>query len=113
MKWFSSKVRVVCLVEPEGAQRYMDSVYVFKADDFETAFQRAVDLGKEQEEEYLNAENQIVRWRLKEVISLDVINHTSLDGAEVYSEPVELEVGARLPFDADFQPEKSLPTQTV
>jgi hypothetical protein len=31
MNWYSSKVRVVCLVQGHGAVRYMDSVHLFKA----------------------------------------------------------------------------------
>ena len=46
--WFSTKVRLVCLIEPIGAVRYMDSVYVFCSADFQTAFKRALELGKSQ-----------------------------------------------------------------
>lgn len=112
MDWFSTKVRLVCLIESQRADTYMDSVYVFRSQDWATAFQRAIELGKQQEKEYLNADNRQVRWRLKEIISLDWLFAQSLDGAEVYSESVAVGAGDSIPFDAAFEPEKSTPTQT-
>jgi hypothetical protein len=85
---------------------------LFRAADFDEAFQRALALGRAQEEEYLGGEGEKVRWRLKEVISLDILDE-ELDGAEVYSEPVALAPGETYSFDVTFEPEKSQPTQTV
>lgn len=119
MAWFSTKVRLAVLVEPKGADGYMDSVYIFRQGDVEDwtvlwsrAFQRALELGRQQEQEYLNPDSQRVRWRLKEIISLDIVRAESLDGAEVYSEPADLASGDSIPFDAVFAPERSVPTQT-
>ena len=111
--WFSTKVRLVCLIESIGAHRYMDSVYLFQSADFEAAFTRALELGRSQEKSYLNADNQQVVWKLKEVVSLDNIAAKSLDGAEVYSEPVDLGDDESIPFYSEFHPEKSQPTQTI
>ena len=111
--WFSAKVRLVCLVESGGATRYMDSVFVFKADDWGPAFQRALSLGHSTEETYKNMEGEQVVWRLVKVVSLDWIEVSDLDGAEVYSEPVPLDPGENIPFDTVFKPEESEPTQTI
>lgn len=100
------------LIESQGADTYMDSVYVFHSHDWTTAFQRALELGKRQEEQYLNADNRRVRWRLQQIVTLDWLSTTSLDGAEVYSEPVTVEPNNSIPFDALFEPEKSQPTRT-
>jgi hypothetical protein len=112
MNWYSSKVRVVCLVQGHGAVRYMDSVHLFKANDFPDAHAVAVRLGRKHETEYANGDGELVRWRLQCLISLDCIQG-KLDGAEVYSEPVPLEPGDAFAFDAAFRPEDSEPTQTV
>ena len=111
--WFSAKVRLVCLIEPTGAVRYMDSVYVFRSADFQTAFKRALDLGKSQERSYLNANNKRAEWKLVEIVSLDIIAAESLDGVEVYSEPVDLAPGDAFPIDVELHPERSEPTQTI
>ncbi|MCP4681494.1 MAG: DUF4288 domain-containing protein [Desulfobacterales bacterium] len=91
----------------------MDSVYVFLEGDFDGAMRRAIHLGRSEEEECMNKYGERVRWRLKEVISLEIIRSESLDGAEVYSEPVDLEPGEIIPFDQTFNPEDSDPTQTI
>ncbi|WP_437290962.1 DUF4288 domain-containing protein [Sorangium sp. So ce406] len=113
VSWFSSKIRIACLIESEGIHRYMDSVHLFKASDFSDAMKRALDLGKAHEQEYLNADGKRVRWLLASVISLDLIGDDVMDGVEVYSEPVEVPAGEVVDFDHRFSPEKSEPTQTV
>ena len=111
--WFSARVRLVLLIEGAGARGYADSVFVFRAADFDDAFQRALALGRKQEQEYVGGEGKRVRRRLKEVISLDILRADDLDGAEVYSEPVDLAAGEASNFDQVFTPEASKPTQTV
>ena len=112
-RWYSSKVRLVVLAESGGAVRYADSVYLFRATDFDDAFQRALSIGRKQEKEYVGGEGDRIRWRLKEVISLDVLSGEDLDGAEVYSEPADLAPADRYLYDAVFTPESSTPTQTI
>lgn len=112
MQWFSSKIRLACIIEPKRLQRFMDSIYVFQSTDFDDAFRRAIDIGRSQEKNYLNDAKELVEWKLKEIISLDLIRPQSLDGAEVYSEPVETDATDSL-FDSAFNPEDSNPTQTL
>ncbi len=114
LKWFSSKIRLICLVEGLGGLRYMDSIFLFQSPNFDSAFLKAIELGKKQEEEYKNSDNLLVKWKLKEIISLDTIQQNSLDGAEVYSEPVELHKDTpSYNFLQEFSPEESNPTQTI
>jgi hypothetical protein len=112
-RWFSSKVRMICLIEPEGGHHYMDSVIVFQSTDFDSAFTKALEIGRKREEIYLNDENHQVVWKLKEIISLDVIDFGTLDGVEVYSESVGLNLGELIPFNTEFHPEQSQPTQSI
>jgi len=112
MQWFSTRIRLACIIEQKGLQRFMDSIYVFRSTDFDDAFRRAIDIGRSQEKSYLNDANEPVEWRLKEIISLDLIRPQSLDGAEVYSEPVEPATSDLL-IDNAFHPEDSNPTQTL
>lgn len=112
-KWFSAKLRFACLVEHHGLYSYQDSVYVFRAKWFDDAFDKALYLGRKQEREYRNADGETVVWRLKEILSLDLIQGESLEGAEVYSEPITPPEVDGIPFDAELHPELSEPTQTV
>ncbi len=79
--WFSARLRCVLLIQDVGAVRYMDSLYLLRATDFAKAFTRVLDLGRREEKEYRNHDGQLVRWRFKEVLSLDIIA-AQLDGAE-------------------------------
>ena len=111
-QWFSTRIRLAYIIEQKGLRRFMDSIYVFRSTDIDDAFRRAIDIGRSQEKSYLNDANESVEWRLKEIISLDLIKPPSLDGAEVYSEPVEPSARDFL-FDTAFHPEDSNPTQTL
>ena|ERR1700720_388035 len=113
MQRFSSKIRLACIIEPKGLQHFMDSIYVFRSTDFEGAFRKALDIGRSQEKSYLNDADDLVVWSLKEIVSLDQIKPQSLDGAEVYSEPVEPAPSDSVPFSNAFHPEDSRPTQTL
>ena len=60
----------------------------------------------------MNGNGEKVLWKLKEIVSLDVIRRKNLDGIEVYSEFVEPKEKIE-PFDSLFCPEISKPTQTI
>jgi hypothetical protein len=47
MDWFSTKVRVACLIEGVGLVRYMDSIHIFHAENFDEAMQRALVLDED------------------------------------------------------------------
>lgn len=111
--WFSARVRRICLVEGKDATLANDSIYVFRAEDFESAFERALELGRRAEQEYFNEEGSRVSWKLSEVLSLDAVQHEDLDGAEVYSEFVDVRPEKALRLTSQFSPEKSEPTQTI
>jgi hypothetical protein len=110
--WFSTRVRLVSRLGEDRFTHCMDCVHVFLAGDWDAAFQRALELGRSHEEEYRNEAGDSVRWVLAEVISLDRVRSESLDGAEVYSEIMEVEPsGANRP--PQLTPELSQPTQTI
>jgi hypothetical protein len=115
-RWFSVNIRLVVLIETKGAVQYMDSVFLFRDATAKSAWAKAIQLGKSQEKEFVNDLGQRIRWKLKEIVSLD---RFSLDSGEeyieVYSEPREIKVedGVLIPFDSIFHPENSLPTQSV
>jgi hypothetical protein len=91
----------------------MDSIHVFQAENFDEAMQRALVLGRGHEEEYVNSSQEQVRWRLKEIVSLDILRQGLSDGIEIYSEPVEPEPTDRLDDEVTFNPEASTPIQTI
>lgn len=102
-------VRLVIVVEGLGPTDYVRSVFVFRAPDWETARMRAIELGRESENSYTNAEGEMVGWRLVRVETLDLLGDELIDGREVYSEPVPIEVE---PVDPPLDPEDSRPAQS-
>ena len=111
-EWFSSLVRIVCLIEGVGGTRFMDCLYIFRSENFSTALKKALELGYSQEQEYLNESGERVRWAFKEVISLDHLPE-NLDGCEVYSQPVDVPCEEHFEFSEEFDPASSKPTQTI
>ena len=111
-QWFSTCLRFAIIIETQGLVRYSDSVYLLRSPDFGAAFQRALEIGQNSQRDYVNADGQQVVWKFAEVFALDIIQADSLDGAEVYSEPV---TGADSSWTIErrFHPESSSPTQTV
>jgi hypothetical protein len=111
-KWFSSKLRFVVMVEPVGGDTLNDCVFLFRAENFDTAFHKALCIGEAAQKEYRNADGQRVLWKFMKVISLDIISE-DLDGAEIYSEPIHLSEENKIPFEAEFSPNTSRPIQTI
>ncbi len=113
LQWYSSKLRTVCLVEASGPLHYMDCVHVFRATSWQSALERAVELGRAHERSYLNDDNRKVRWALKEILTLDVLSDFQLDGAEVHSEFSDVAADDSSELDTIFHPEDSSPEQSV
>ncbi len=112
-RWFSAKVRLVGFVEDgEATMPYHDSIHVFRAADWDDAFARALALGRSHEEEYVNANGDEIRWRLTEILSLDLVAGNSLDGAEVHRMTGRLAAEERH-SEGSLDPEGSDPGQTV
>ena len=111
--WYSAKLRTISLIEGQSATLAMDTVRIFRAADFDKALLRAVELGRQTEEDYKNDEGRTVRWRLQAVLTLDSLRTEDLDGAEVHSAFVDVPPGEVLPFESEFRPEASTPTESL
>jgi hypothetical protein len=108
-QWFSACLRLLVLVD--GApQHYADSLVVIRAADWDAAFNRALDVGRNLERSYTNSEGEPVEWRLKEILTLDEIGDELTDGREVYFTRTPLPDGE--PDARTFRPEESRPTQS-
>jgi len=127
MSYYSAKLHVVCLVD--DANTYEEYSYtsdypivIFKATDFEDAFQKALRLGKDQEHQYKNGNGADVRWALNAVEALYFLGD-DIDGVEVGSMMDVYHPNSPLRFDQNFSPElkpprhndnsKQLPTTKV
>ncbi len=108
MTWFSAPMRLAILVEGRDESTSQDTVvHIFRADDQDSAFGRALELGRSHENEYSNGDGERVRWRFDRVLTVDALSAEGLDGAEVYSALSDPEPG--LTFDTEFRPETHQP----
>ena len=114
MHFYSARLLFVILVDDGRSRKknsYDESVIVFRARDYDHAFERALELGKEKETKYKNDRNEMVRWAFSEVVNLDWVGR-KVDGKEVASvlhyrvskEPISPK--------KKFTPEKSKPKES-
>lgn len=110
--WFSALLKFVIVTENKGGSRYANSLILCKAEDFDSAKQKVLAIGKSKETDYTNGEGERVQWRFSSVETLDMLGSEIEDGREVYSEFREISSDEKIDFDTEFRPELSKPTQT-
>jgi hypothetical protein len=109
MDYYSARLLIVCLVDDGRPRKHNTCDYpflVFRARDDRHAFQRALDLGKQQETRYLNGKGQWVRWAFVQVENIKRLGLT-LDGREVGSLLDVMRSDHPIPFRKRFSPKKS------
>jgi hypothetical protein len=84
-QWFSAKARLLCKVGGV-ANSIWNSVFVFRAEGWDPARERALQLGQEAEDKYINADGQEVVFTLLEIETLDKVGNKMEDGSEVFSQ---------------------------
>jgi hypothetical protein len=111
VEYYSAWLTFIVLVDdgrPRKRHTYDDSIVLFRARDYEHAFERALDVGRSQETEYTNPYGQKVRWVLVEVVKLQRVGRR-LDGQEVCSLLDCRRSKDPIPYANGFRPERSKP----
>jgi hypothetical protein len=86
MKWYVAELVVECRVGREPANLWDTQMVVLRADSSENAYVVAMDLGKKQNSDYLNAEGEKVRWQFKGLGNLAELTANSIrSGTEIHS----------------------------
>jgi hypothetical protein len=80
---------------PSGPTRYEDSVVIFRAQDWDAAFRRALEIGRGMEVAYRNGDGVSVEKRLVEIRTLDELGDELSDGREVWCAPAEVATAVR------------------
>src|ERR1044072_2369126 len=109
MSYYSARLLFIILVDdgrPKKKNDYDESVFVFRARDFDQAFERALEIGRAQEKSYRNGTGQNVRWALVEISTLDYVGR-KLDGVAVASRLHSRISSAPISYNRSFHPEKS------
>lgn len=114
MDFYSARLIVIILVDddkPKKRNRHDEVIIVFKARNYEHAFERALELGRAQEHTYKNHKNQDVRWALVDVAQIHCIGPT-IEDVEVASKLFSRTSATSISFNQQFEPEKRLPHET-
>ena len=89
MNWYMAKIvyRIIC-GEGKHTPQFDEQLRLIGAPDPDSAFEKAVDLGKQEGGPYFEEEERLVQWQFINVSGLYRIDHL-MDGAELYSQVSE------------------------
>lgn len=112
--WYRARIRWAEMVEGCGIRHWEEGLYVFRSDDREAAFQRALQIGEGGQsggEEEARHRTRWVETRLAEVVTLDCL------GDELEEEPMEvhwmrLPATEKIAFNHRFDPAKNIPRES-
>lgn len=114
--WYRARIRWAEMVEGRGIRNWEEGLYLFRSEDRETAFRRALEIGEGGQSGGEEEGRRHTRWvetRLAEVVTLDCL------GPELKQDEEPLEVHwMRLPatekiaFEHRFQPAKTMPPKS-
>jgi hypothetical protein len=93
MKWFLAKIvfRIIC-GDGDHAAQFDEQLRLINAYNKQQAFDKAVELGRSEEDSFYNIHRQPVHW---EFVNVSELYHMEelLDGAEIYSKIKEVPDG--------------------
>ena len=109
-QWYRARLRWAEMVEGRGIRNWEEGLYLFRSENREAAFQRALEIGEGGQSGGEEGGRQ-VRWvetRLAEVVTLDGL------GAELEEELLEvhwirLPATEKIAFEHRFEPAKKVP----
>lgn len=110
-QWYRARIRWAEMVEGRGIRNWEEGLYLFRSEDREAAFQRALEIGEGGQsggEEETRGRPRWVETRLTEVVKLDCL------GSELEEEPLEvhwirLPATEKIAFDHKFEPAEKAP----
>jgi hypothetical protein len=109
-QWYRARIRWAEMVKGRGIRRWEEGLYLFRSEDREAAFQRALAIG-EGGQSGGEEEGRRSRWvetRLAEVVTLDCL------GVDLEEEPLEVHwmqwrAEEKIPFEHQFRPAHKVP----
>lgn len=95
MNWYLAKIvfQVICGNGHHMAQ-FDEQLRLIEAGHEQEAFQKAQQIGIQEEDTFLNQSRQLVQWKFVDVCELYLLNNI-MDGAEMYSRITEVDDAAQ------------------
>jgi hypothetical protein len=112
MKWYLAKFvfRIVC-GEGLHTPQFDEQLRLIAAGSKEEAFQKAQQLGKQEQETFYNRKEQLVQWQFVNISELYQLSEL-IDGAELYSRIEEKENADAYVYTVNQKAENIFFTQT-
>jgi hypothetical protein len=112
MKWYLAKFvfRIVC-GEGLHTPQFDEQLRLIAAGSKEEAFQKAQQMGKQEEETFFNRKEQLVQWQFVNISELYQLSEL-IDGAELYSRIEEKENADAYVYTVNQKAEHIFFTQT-
>ena len=110
-QWYRARIAWAEMVEGRGIRHWEEGVYLFRSQDREAAFQRALEIGEGGQsggEEETRRRTRWVETRLAEVMTLECVGD-ELDDEPLEVQWVRLPATERIAFDHKFEPAKKVP----
>ena len=113
--WYRARIRWAEMVEGRGIRNWEEAVYLFRSEDFDAAFQRALAIGEGGqsggEEEVMRRRPRWVETRLAEVMTLHWL------GSELNDDQLEVHwmrwpAREKISFQHKFEPANKLPVRS-
>jgi hypothetical protein len=112
--WYQARIRWAEMVEGRGIRNWEEAVYLFRSEDFDSAFQRALAIGEGGQSGGEEEGKRRTRWvetRLAEVVALDCLG-SELDGEwEVHW--MRWPAQEKITFEHKFEPVKKEPARSA
>ncbi len=85
MNWYLSKIvfRIIC-GEGRHKPQFDEQLRLIEAKDENEAFEKATEIGKQEQDEFYNQQHKLVQWKFVNIAELYKLSGL-LDGAELYS----------------------------
>jgi hypothetical protein len=113
-QWYRARIRWAEMVEGCGIRHWEEGLYLFRSEDRDAAFQRALEIGESGQGggEQGGRRPRWVETRLAEVVTLDCL------GKELEEEPLEvhwirLPATEKIAFEHKFEPAKKVPAPST
>ena len=108
--WYQARIRWAEMVEGRGIRHWEEGLYLFRSEDREAAFRRALEIGEGGQSggEEQGRRTRWVETRLAEVVTLDCLGH-ELEEELLEVHWMRLPATEKIAFDHKFEPAKKEP----
>lgn len=108
--WYTGTLRFFTVTADKGRVDGEDSIYLVRATNWDDAFQRFLNIGRNKETSYKNWHEQETRVRFISIRTMDMLEEQDLDGVEVSCVPLDGD-DPQFTFETPVSPEDSNPGQ--